>query len=228
MKRLIPVIILLVTGLVQPVFSQNTYYGVIGGINFSDMNIVEEGNAEIVYMRHAFGAGGVFGLRITDHFYLRTEPMFVEKGGILFPDGDDKPYIELMPGFFEFPLFIEAAVGDKVRLYGLAGPVLSLLLSAEGNATFQGYDLTVDYKKIIETVGLGIDIGAGVRFPLGWGWFFVEGRFEFGVSNINKGGTMEFRLEDVPAISDEIDESLIARTKGIQVMAGMVLPFSRE
>jgi hypothetical protein len=72
-----------------------------------------------------------------------------------------------------------------------------------------------------------IGLGAGVRFPLGKGSAFLEGRYTFGLSNINKGGTLEFESGSI-AIAEEVEAHDELSTKGFQIMVGFTFPINAK
>jgi len=213
--------------LVLPVSAQNCYVGVLGGLNFAAMDVVGDGEDQKVSSHRVFGAGGVFGIDLNTNFSLQLYPMYLQKGGIM-EMGDSDPDIKFNMAFLEMPLFLKAALGKNIRPYVLAGPTFGFLLTSECEAEINALALEADLKDITKKLDVGIGLGGGVEFPLWKGSIFLEGRYTFGLNNLNKGGLITFKADDVIITTHEVNEQDEFKNKGFQIMAGFTLPLGKE
>lgn len=213
--------------LVLPVSAQNCYVGVLGGLNFADMDVVGDGEDQEVSSHRVFGAGGVFGIDLNSNFSLQLYPMYLQKGGIMEIDDSD-PDIKFNMAFLEMPLFLKAALGKNIRPYVLAGPTFGFLLTSECEAEINDLAIEADLKDITKKLDVGIGLGGGVGFPLWKGSIFLEGRYTFGLNNLNKGGLIAFKADDVIITTHEVNEQDEFKNKGFQIMAGFTLPLGKQ
>jgi hypothetical protein len=79
---------------------------------------------------------------------------------------------------------------------------------------------------ISKKVEFSFNIGAGFDIPVSFGTFFIEGIYAFGLNNLNKGGEIEFEVDDVLVDSEEIGEDDEYKNNGFQIMAGFTIPLN--
>jgi hypothetical protein len=223
MKRFIYLLVALIALFVAlPIYAHQYYAGVVGGLNIAGMDLNSDGLDRDISTRYLAGIGGVFGVSLSKNVSLQLEPMYLQKGGIL-EQYAPSPDLFIKSSFLEVPLFLKITFGENIRPYILAGPTVGFLLDSEVKGEISGLTFKADLKNILKRIDFGIGLGAGVRFPLGKGSAFLEGRYTFGLSNINKGGTVEFESGSI-AITDEIEEHDELSTKGFQIMVGFTFP----
>lgn len=202
---------------------QQHYVGIMAGLNFADLGTktVEGGPADTV-PRTKFGVGGIVGFWLRDNVYFQIEPKYLQKGGKLLEE-DPIPDLDFTFTYVEVPLLAKIVFGEKVSRYALFGPTFGFLLATEVEFKSGPLIYTADVKDITKTVDFGLGLGTGINLPLGKGLIFLDGRYAVGLTNINKGGTVEFKSGDLVVV-DEISRNDKISTKGFQIILGYTLP----
>jgi len=218
---LITIIVLCLT---LPSHAQTYYLGVIGGWNSADLTVKDpQGEKQEVKGRNVFGVGGVLGIGINQFVSVELQPMYLQKGGTVVQNAPS-PDIELKSTYFEIPLFLKvAAFREGFQPYVLGGATFGFLLTSDLEAEIGGFKFKADAKGITKSFEFGLGFGAGIRFPVGSANLFLEGRYIFGMGNLNEGGTIEFKYDDIVA-EEEFDKENEFSNKGLQVMAGVTFP----
>lgn len=220
-------VIISLGSLINPVKAQEFYCGLTGGMNMADMKIIGDGEEQDVNPLNLLGIGGIFGIRFDNHFSLQLRPLYLQKGGILDQDLPS-PDMDFRMSFFELDLSLKAALGNQIRPYVLAGPTLGFLLTAEVETEAAGNVMKADLKDVSQKIEYGLSIGAGIEFSLWKGFLFVEGRYVFGLNNLNKGGPVEFKLNDLVVDTAVVDEEDTYKNRGIQIMAGFAFSLTKK
>jgi len=189
--------------------------GVIGSVNFATISGEDlDGEALVADRRTLYGVGGVLEVRLNEHWSLRTEPMYLQKGTQNI-DGDQVSY---KAEYLEVPLFLKLSLGSgSARPYVMAGPSIGFRLSSELSVEDEEISGTFDANEVTESVDFGIDFGAGLSLRLNGVSFFVEGRYDLGVADFFTGGEVGGQLTD--------DVNVF--TRGLQAMAGITIPLVR-
>jgi hypothetical protein len=210
-----------------PAHAQKYYVGIIGGLNNADFNLEEYGIERDISHRSLFGIGGIFGLSLSKYFSIQLEPMYLQKGGVM---TDNTPLLYLKSSYLELPVFLKVtppSVNKKLQAYLLAGPSVGLLLSSEITGETGGLVFKGDVKDIQRKIELGLALGGGISLTLGKGSLFVEARYTFGLTDSNKGGTVEFRSGSIVATEEiNADDKLV--NKGFQLLVGFTLPIGNK
>jgi opacity protein-like surface antigen len=228
MKRfMFPLSMMISLCLFVPVFGQEAYFGLTGGMNIADMKMTGDGVEQDVDRRNLMGAGGVFGVRFGDHFSLQLRPLYLQKGGTL-DQAYPSPDIDFNLSFLQFDVSVKAAVGNRIRPYIMAGPSLGFLLTAEVETEVAGTVLKADVMDVSKKTEYGLGIGAGVELALWKGFLFVEGRYAIGLNNLSKGGTVELKVDGVVADTEEIGPDDQYKNRGFEIMAGYSFPLSKK
>lgn len=223
MKKLfVAVVIVISLGMSLPTHAQKFYGGIMGGLNFADLDIVGDGEEQDVSARTLYGFGVVFGVALNDYVAIQVEPKYMQKGGTLI-QSDSDPEFDAKADFIEVPVFVKASIGDRIRPYVLAGPTFGYLMAASVKGEAMGLTFEADWKDISKDFEIALTFGAGVSMQVGRGSFFLDGRYCLGLVNLNEGGTLEFRAGDLVR-PEEISEDDEFSTKGFQVMLGYTLP----
>lgn len=210
--------------LVMPVHAQNAYVGVVGGVNFADLNMEFVDKTIAPYdlqYRTLFGVGGFFGISVNEYVSLQIEPMYLKKGGTFIRPGI--PDMRIKSNHLELPLLVKAGIGGKVRPYIMGGVSVGIVLDASMEAELGGLTWVGDLAEILEKTEYGLLFGAGIRFPVWMGSTFVEGRYAFGLTNLNKGGSLNLKSDNLVLSGPQTDPRDEIKTKGIQVMVGYQL-----
>jgi hypothetical protein len=218
---LIGILVLLVA--VPQVRAQRVYWGLVGGLNFAELKVK---NAEGVYRptspRTLFGLGGIIGFELNKNVSLQLEPMYLQKGATILATQID-PNWDLTMTFLEIPVFLKLSLGKTVRPYVLAGPSFGFLLSSKGEFTMDGEAFNGDLKDITKSLDVGLGFGAGISFPLGKTFVFVEGRYTLGLTDLFKAGQVEWKSGGTTIPGEGLEGNEMS-TKGFQVMVGFTIP----
>jgi len=128
--------------------------------------------------------GGTVGafvtLRINDLVAFQPEALYIFKGAAIASPAASYS-LTFDTRYLEVPLLFRLA-SSRQRLYFLAGPHFSFLLSAEGTETIGGKSETRDVKDQFKGADAGISFGAGASFNR----FLIEGRWSEGVRDIDR------------------------------------------
>lgn len=217
-------ILLVILAMVYSANAQQWHIGVLGGVNFADLNIKDgRGELENVSTRNAFGAGAMVELQLGQNFSLQLQPMYLQKGGALLQNQPDPEEINFEMSFIEVPLFLKVQFGEQIRPYIMGGPAVGFLLSSTLESEIGGLLFAGDIEHITRKVDLGLGLGAGVSIPVGSSSIFLDGRYTLGLTNLNEGGTFISKAGDIVLESD-IDKEAEAFSKGFQIMMGIVFP----
>jgi hypothetical protein len=223
MKKLTLLIVALPVLFCSVTASAQHRVGVMGGLNFTNLDADFDAAETDLSSRTLFGLGGVVDLRLSENISLHLEPMYLRKGALA-TDVEDRIEFPITLSFLELPVFVKAEFGSTAKPYVMAGPTIGYLLSADIEGELSGITFKGDLKDVTESIDLGIGFGAGVSYPVGSASIFLEGRYSLGLSNLQKGGTFELTAGPV---SEEItwDKDLDAyKTRGFQIMAGVSFP----
>lgn len=212
-----------VLSLVTPAIGQEYYLGVTGGMNIAKMKITGDGEDQNVDALNRLGIGGIIGVRFKDNLSLHLRPLYLQKGGTVTQDAPS-PNIDFIMSYLEVDISLKITTGDQLRPYLIAGPSLGFLLSGEVELDIEGNKVTGDIMDISKSTEFSLGIGAGLEYSLGSGFIFLEGRYLFGLNNLNKGGTIELKYNGMIAEIEEISEDDEFKNRGFQIMAGIVFP----
>lgn len=216
---------LVLLGTVIPASGQDLDAGLVGGINFSDLKLIGDGVEQQIDRARFMAVGAVFELGLPKGFSLRLEPKYIEKGGVYVQELNNE--MDIKVSGIDIPLFLKWSYGSKVQPYVMAGPSLNIRLKAEVEAEAAGMPMKADWSDLTKRVEFGLGVGAGVSVPVGPGRLFLDGRYSWGLTNMNKGGTAEFEVAGM-TVTEEIDEEDSVKTRGFQVMLGYTLPIQRK
>jgi hypothetical protein len=225
MKHNIIIFILLLTFMtLYSASAQQLYFGVLGGVNFADLNGKDKQGEELnVSTRSIPGIGGVIGLNLDQNFSFQLELMYLQKGGVLRREPSDAQGIKSKMSFIEVPLFLKIQFGEQIRPYIMGGPMVGFLLSSKFESEIGGLLFKGDVQHITRKVDFSVGLGAGVNIPVGSSNIFLDGRYTLGLTNLNKGGNFEASAGDI-LTEGEVDRSIEISTKGFQIMLGVAFP----
>ena len=230
--------------LVLPVNAQRYHVGVMGGLNFADLDsdifdFAGEFVGDISRIT-VYGIGGVVDINLYRNIYLHLEPMYLQRGGVLETNlapviPEDVPFDISIPGidltfkssYIEIPVLLKTEFGNNVRPYLLAGPTIGLLLSSSIEAEVFGIGIKCDMKDVTESVNFGFAFGTGLCVPFGTGSLFLEGRYTIGMIDLFKEGTLEIGGGPIEIQETIVEEDKVVKTNGLQIMLGVTMPLSR-
>jgi hypothetical protein len=230
MKKLIfGITTLFMFSFVTPILAQNLYFGIWGGPNFADLDITFEDESSEnlnVKSKTTFSIGGLFGMAFNKYLSLQLEPMYVGKGGIV--TQPSSPDITVKSNHIELPLILKLGIGEKIQPYIIGGLYMSFVLNASVETQVSGLLLTGDLTEIIETTEYGALFGAGISIPVWIGSAFFEGRYTLGLTNLNAGGNLNLKYNNMVIAGFQTDPNDEIKTKGFRIMLGYKLPLGWE
>jgi hypothetical protein len=157
--------------------AQKVNLGIKGGLNVYNIN--NDNNLE--YDTKLGAHGGLIGhIHFTRQFALQPEITYSAQGAKYTVAGVET---KIKLGYINIPVMFQYMFNSGFRLE--AGPQLGFLVNAksENNVT------KTDIKNNMNTVDFGIGLGIGyVHAPSGFG---VDARYNLGLSNINKNGSVK-------------------------------------
>jgi len=215
--------------LVMPVHAQNAYVGVVGGLNFADLNMEFADKTITPYdlqSRTLYGVGGFFGISVNEYFSLQIEPMYLKKGGIF--TRPTVPDMRIRSNQLELPLLVKAGIGEKVRPYVMGGVSVSFVMDASVEVEMGGLSWVGDLTEILKRTEYGVLFGAGIHIPVWIGSTFIEGRYALGLTNLNKGGSLNLTSGNLVLSGPQTDPRDEIKTKGMQIMVGYQFPLGTE
>lgn len=216
-KTLLLTILILTLGCINRVEAQFSA-GVLGGINYSDLKLDGETDNSFLW-----GAGLLLQYQITDNFAVVAQPMYVRKGAGIQAD-NNTPRLDASLSFIETPVMLKYEFGESQKLYLLAGPVFSYLLTSELEAKVNTFTLKADTKDLTEKFEIGLTAGGGFSLPVSFGQIFLEGRYTYGFTNLAKTGTFTASAGPVSTQGALDENESKYQTIGIQVLIGAAIP----
>lgn len=148
--------------------------------------------------RFGLAGGGFIRFPFGPLLSLQAELLYAQKGfEIAFEDEDLGEFdIGFHLDYVEIPLLLRIALptGPMLSPYVLMGPAVALEASCKSKVEFSGLSASVDCDETDPETGISADtksvdvgaaLGGGVAFPMGPGSLSVEGRYTFGLVDIN-------------------------------------------
>jgi Outer membrane protein beta-barrel domain len=160
--------------------AQDVSGGVKGGVNFA--NIVIDGDAADLNLETRVGlvVGGFVTWPVTPRFDIQPEALVSMKGAS-FDEFGVEADIELT--YLEFPILFRygSPISSGSSLKVFAGPSLAFKLNADATGEFLGTSSDQGIDDEVEGFDFGLVIGAGIEA----GRLTFDGRYTWGLSNIN-------------------------------------------
>ena len=171
--------------------AQDVGGGIKAGINVANI-IFEAEDAEINFDRRTGFVGGLFLVwPATTRAALQVEALYSQKGSELEEMGA-RGSVDL--DYFEIPVLLRMSSdrSAKSSLHVFAGPSAGVRLRARTKASFQGESMEEDISDDIERLDFGAVVGAGLEFNR----FIIDGRYTWGLVNINKEDADEVKVKN--------------------------------
>jgi len=225
MKRIMTLYTIMIISLLMNTAYAQWSIGILGGPNFADLEIVfnnETSTNHDIKSETMFGVGGFLGLSLNEYLSVRLEPMYLKKGGIF--TEPSIPDISIESNQLELSLIFKVGIGKEIQPYILGGVSISFVLDASIETESAGLLLVGDLTEIIKRTEYGAVFGAGISIPVWEGSAFIEGRYVMGLSNLNKGGTVNLTYDNLVVAGPQTDPQDEIKTKGFQIMLGYQLP----
>jgi hypothetical protein len=180
MRMLLPAIACgLVLMMASPAFAQ-TQAGVLVGANFAKLDVSGTEDEPDAERRIGLVAGAFATLRLGDLVSIQPEALYSQKGE-KFTDDELDAEVTIEIDYLDVPVLARFTGGRRSGLVFFAGPSFGFKLRAR--TTFEVGDESdeEDLGDDVESFDLGFIAGAGVESEK----FFVDGRYQWGLSNIN-------------------------------------------
>ena len=206
--------------------SQEFYAGFIGGVNFSDMEFMDDGINRAVNSQLKFGAGAVMGYRLNRTVSVQFEPAYLQKGGSV---AQKTQYSELTihSSYLEMPILLNVILGKEnwsYRFTMFTGPSFGLILSSSGELQKDNKIYKGSIRNISDTIDIGYVFGGGISVPFGNGSAFISGRYCLGLTNNNIGGSM-ILTSGRDVINEYVEKYDEMSTRGFQILMGYTFSF---
>jgi len=225
--------VLLTLIFVIPATAQKVSVGLVGGVNFADMNLTSaDGTDQLTSSITTPAFGVTVDLELTNYLHLDIEPMYIQKGGIQ-KATNGNPDATLKINMLEVPVFLKATLGNKVKPYIKVGPTFGLVVSSKAEANYsepgpgQSKTYTANYNDVLGSFEFGVCAAAGIDFKVGKSTLFIDARYSVGLRDLYKGGTIEWKSGDEIIVVKKSGATKLT-TKGIQVMVGIAFPIGKE
>jgi hypothetical protein len=202
------------------------YTGIFGGLNFANMEVITRGIEQRMEFRQEHGIGGILGLRLNRYISLQIEPSYLKKGSLL-KIGEINSNLNIIFSTLEIPLLLKIGFGNRIQPYLITGPTLGYNFTAQSELDYDMLNINVDIMNVIKRFDFGIDWGGGICIPLGTASFFLEARYNFGITNLAKEGVLEFGFGDTELIEFPFDKNDKFKNKGLKLMTGIIIPIGK-
>ena len=191
--RLCSSVLMLVLVMSGSAFAQESaVVGVKGGVNFANLNFEGE-EATINFDNRTGFVGGLFVVwPAASRVSLHTEFLYSQKGATV-EEGSESGKVKI--DYFDVPVLLRAsspASANGTSFHAFAGPSFAFRVSAETESSFDGEEESEDIDDEVERFDLGLVVGAGVRF----GRFEIDGRYTWGLSDLNKIEGEELKIRN--------------------------------
>lgn len=158
--------------------AQHVNIGIKGGLNLYSINSNYNSESKL---KAGFNVGLLGHIHIKSHFAIQPELVFSTQGYRYNLSSGGKESLNL--NYINVPVLFQYMFNNGLRLQ--AGPQLGILVWAHS----KNNNNSIDTKDNFNTLDLSLAVGVSyVHPPSGFG---VDARYNFGVSNINKYGTVK-------------------------------------
>jgi outer membrane immunogenic protein len=203
--RVVPyLMVLTLVASVPAASAQEVTWGIKGGVNFATQHTDEEIEQDALKNRVGIVAGVFFSVPVGGLFSVQPEVLYSQKGSKFELEGLAEGTIEV--DYVEIPILLRVGQwnASATTFHAFVGPSLGFKVRAKAKGESGGESETVDISDEIETFDFGLVFGGGVDF----GRFTVDGRYTWGLSNINV------------LIDDEPDDAKVTN-RVFSIMAGV-------
>lgn len=172
----------------QSYFHPEVCWGVNGGLNFSTISFVPTIKQSQL---QGFVGGATFRYITEKHFGLQVEANFSQRG---WSESFDDPalFYSRTLNYLEMPFLTHLYFGNqRLRFIVNLGPQIAILLNDSEKGVFTPTKKPEHNKLVQNRFDYGICAGGGFELVTGVGHFILEGRYNYGLSDIfsnAKGG----------------------------------------
>lgn len=203
--------------------------GIMGGMNFANLNIDPQDDRMEIQTRNGFLIGGILNIGISQLLSLQFEPSYMQKGAELILNFYEEGYtfkIEetVEAAYLDVPILLRATLQTKdVQPYLIGGFTLDFLLGDVNEVlnkiTINGEDYTNEIpanerEQELKSNGfdLCVNFGGGLSIPMKSFTLLLEGQYSLGL----------FDMNDEQVAQDEVKTKI--RNHGFQAKVGIVFP----
>lgn len=183
-KNILAIVAVMVFGLAN---AQTAKFGIKGGMNIANW----DGDTEGIDTKSkiGFNIGGFAEIKLSDKFAIQPELLYSAQGMKVDDFNLDDPDLGFITAnakfnfsYINIPVMFKYYAAEKFNIE--VGPQIGFLTSAKLKVKVDGYGSAEDnIKENFESVDFGLNFGAGYDFTE---HFFVNGRYNLGLSNIAK------------------------------------------
>lgn len=153
------------------IFAQEINYGLLGGIDFANARLTNKpkanGDSRIFHPMVSFNVNGYIGYKISRLWGLSAEPGFIQKGGVMLYDKENKDDNKrLQLNYLQLPILVDFYMGEKLFLS--VGPEFAYMINAKLKSKDNLQDISKFYENDFEISGvLGINYNIHANFDIG-------------------------------------------------------------
>lgn len=171
--------------------AQEVSGGFKAGVNLANVTFDAEG-ADVSFDRRTGFVGGLFVIWPANaRAALQIEALYSQKGAKINEGGGEG---ELELDYLEIPVLVRLSSDRSMptSFHVFAGPSVGFRLRAHAKSEFGGESEDEDISDDIERLDFGLAVGAGLEL----GRFIVDGRYTWGLVNINKEEPDEVKVKN--------------------------------
>jgi hypothetical protein len=207
--------------------SARTFYaGALGGLNYTDMDVTIRQNKFNVDSRPELMIGVILGKHFDPNISLQIESLYLKRSGVL-ETGEMDYDINLMFSSLQLSALLKTSLGDRIRPYVLAGPTVGYVFSSKLAADAGLFRFNWDIMEITRRWEPALEWGAGMQIMSGESSFFLEMRFNYGISNLLKEGNLDYTAGNSELLQLTLDDQDRLKTKGWRILTGFTIPFGK-
>ena len=190
--RLIPIVLALIVGSSGMAAAQDApvAVGVKAGVNFANLNF-DADDASVNFDQRKGFVGGLFVVWPANSLVaLQSEVLYSQKGAQIEEGGMTA---KLKLDYVDIPVLarVSSPASGGASFHVFAGPSFAVRVSAKTEASFEDEEQSEDIGDDVERFDLGLVAGAGLEF----GRFVIDGRYTWGLSNINKDDEDDVKIK---------------------------------
>lgn len=187
---LLAVVVFILPGAAEAQNAREIGFGVKGGWTYTDTRGEVSDNGDVIEFEadHGFAFGGVLAAQLHPNVSIQPEGLFVRKQ---VEAAIDTIGSTVRLDYFEVPVLAKLhgrRPDSGAAPFALVGPAFSFLLSAEQRLEAGGAVVTEDIKDDVTSVDIGLVFGGGVDLIQDWGAVTIDGRYTFGLRNLDDTG----------------------------------------
>ncbi len=194
--------------------------GMLGGINFSDIKSNSDQDKK-TNMAPIVGLTAEFP--IVHGLSAKIEPLYLNKGAKLMEGEDpmEEPEAHLKSSYIDLPVLLKYSFLEGISPYLITGVTIGYQLDTKLDVTFPGLETTIEMTEVTENFEFGISFGGGLEVPFNSMSLFFDCRYAFGITNMQKTGTV---IADVGGVQVPVDydkDENGYKNRGIQLLIGV-------